>query len=310
MISFKHKRVGFSDPLSSTKEYLKEDYEIRKKQLVFDDDEDNEENKENENEIEPVEIPPGGVPYVKAEIQEEVEQLMNDHNYIDNSQPQSTVVTTSDNSETPIINSELVFKDKNELLDYIAVNFSIDEVFDKISKAEQESQKQKQLMSKIAKTFSFADIFKEYFPSNGSPGSQKQISTLITELKNLTKTNQAAKYKFLAAMSTQHSEDFLEVALQANSISAVCDAISTGNVVKYLIRKINIDDSNETKNSVNNLNRVMVKHLIANTVDNEFDLDQKEIHEMMNLLFQNKTKIDTFDIAQEYLRNIIQKNEN
>lgn len=307
------KRVGFSDPVSSTKEYLQDDDEIQKsssmiRQLIYNQDDDaDEDNKENENDIKPIEAD------TKIEFKEDaIEQpALMDHDYDENSQQQSADITTSDDSPPPVDEDKLVFKNKDELLDYVTKNLSIDELFGKLSQAEQESIKRKELIAKMAKAVSFEELLAEYFPNNESPSTYKQnaqISLLIAELTKLTKSNTSAKHKTLAALSTTHKEDFLELALQDNSTSAVCDTISVPKVIRYLIHKINTDEADEHSNAVTFLNRAMVKHLLSSTHDANDDIfpDQKEVHELMGLLFKGKPKVQIFDITHEYLRNLVE----
>lgn len=306
------KRVGFSDPVSSTKEYLLDDDEVQKsrslsRQLIYTQDDDDEENKENENDIKPIETD------IEIELKEEaVEQpALMDHDYDETSQQQSADITTSDDSPLQVDEDKLVFNNKDELLDYVTKNLSIDELFGKLSQAEQESIKRKELITKMAKAVSFEELLVEYFPKNESPNTNKQnaqISLLIAELTKLTKSNTSAKHKVLAAMSTTHKEDFLGLALQDNSTSAICDMISVPKVIRYLIHKINTSEADEHSNAVTFLNRAMVKHLLSSTYDANDDIfpDQKEVHELMNLLFKSKPKVQIFDITHEYLRNLVE----
>lgn len=274
------------------------------RQLVYENDE------ENENDIKPI-GESVTLPVKKIEIQEEIEQpALMDHDYNESSQQQSADISTSDESLASVNEGKLVFKNKNALLDYITKNLSIDEVFDKLSQNEHESMRKKELISKVAKVVSFGELLTEYFPSleSQNPKQNTLISSLINELIKLTESNTSAKHKFLAAMSANHKEEYLDLALQENSTNSICDKISVPKVIKYLVHKTNTDETNENNDSLVNLNRVMVKYLISNTLVSNDDIfpDQKEVHELMTLLFRSKPTIKILDNVHEFIRNLVQ----
>lgn len=309
--------------MSSTKEYLVEEEEKLKSTglircLVYENDVAAEEDKENEQENdikikvneEAASFP--AVDSIKIEIQEQIRDTsMMDHNYDEN--PQQPDITTSDDS-IQSVEAKLVFRDKNELMDYITKNLSVDELFDKLTQAEEESLKRKELIKKVVKTVGFNDLFTEYFSTTETSAAKLSneqsalISGILSEISTLMQNNRNVKHKVLDVLSEKHSEEFLGHALQENSTSRVCDKITIPSIVNYLIHKVNVLETDENDALINRMNRSMLHNLINKTHDgsNELVADPKETQELMRLLFKNKPKIEVFDIVHEFLRNLVQ----
>lgn len=207
---------------------------------------------------------------------------------------------------------KLTFKDKNELMNYISKNLSVDEIFEKLTQAEKESLKRKELISRVVTTVGLKNLLGEYFSvpanqtNNLSAEQNEAITIFLAEITSLMKTNSSVKHKVLDVLSEQHPKEFLSHALQENSTTRVCDEITVPKIANYLVHKVNVSDENEEE--INLMQRSMLQKLIANTSCSERKIvaDHEETQEMMKLLFKNKAKIDIFDDVHEFLRNLVQ----
>lgn len=322
-LTFQRKRVGFRDPVSSTKEYLITAEEERSKSsslircLSYENDESDEDG-DGQSKVKVIE----NVPLIKEELKQvfkiEIEEpsiekpSIFDHDYDEN--PQHTDISTSDDSMQLVSDGKLTFKDKNELMDYITKNLTVDELFEKLTQAEEESLKRRELVSKVIKSIGFNGLLSEYFAVNNlqssklSPDQNAIISNILSEISKLMQTNNNVKHKVLDVLSTDHSNDFLEHALQDNSTATVCGKITIPNVINYLIHQVNVADTDENDVHINRMNRSMIHHLVNNThnAGKENVLDKNEAHELLRMLFKNTPKMEIFDTAHEFLRKLLQ----
>ena len=80
------------------------------------------------------------------------------------------------------------------------------------------------------------------------------------------------------------------------------------SIINYLIHKVNVCDDDDIDFEVNRMNRAIMHHLIKKTATtHEIINDQKEVQELLKLLFTNMQKIEVLDTVHEFLRsNIIQ----
>lgn len=273
-------------------------------------DEDDELNSDKENvpKTEVKEDPVAPAVEMKFEMQEPVESL-SDHNY---GSPQNTDVTTSSEESTES-DGKLVFKDKQELMEYITKNLSIDELFEKLTHAEEESIKRKELITKVVTTVGFTGLLNEYFTLAESKSLKLTteqnaiITSILSEISALMEGNNSIKHKVLDILSSNHSNALLDHAIQENSTSSVCDKISTQQIVKYLIHKVNVAETDESDAVIASMNRSMVLNLISSThKGKEIVPDKQETQDLMRLLFKNKPKMEIFDTVHEFLRKLLQ----
>lgn len=313
--------------MSSTKEYLIEDGEERSKscnnslircltyEINAEDDDEGENAEENDVRVKEEEATDEAVLDIKVEIEElNVEPFIKDHDYEKVDSPQLCDITTSEDSMQSANEGKLVFNGKKELMEYITKNLSIDELFDKLTQAEEESLKRKELIAKVIKTVGFEDLLKNYFPFNESEAAKMSaeqsalISGIASELSKLMQSNNSVKHKVLDILSEKHSEEFLDHSLQENSTSRVCEKITIHKIVNYLIHKVNVSDSDEDDDLLNKMSRSMMHHLIENThkPGRQTISDPKETEKLLKMLFKNKPKMETFDTVQEFVRNLLQ----
>ncbi|CRK86211.1 CLUMA_CG000097, isoform A [Clunio marinus] len=308
--SVKRKRVGFRDPVASTKKYIVDEEEpIHKSNnlircLVYDN-----ENIQDYGEFE--------------SNKENAEDLMNNRELdskelqnvlsVNLEQPQQLSDVTTSEITKPTSN-KLIFNDKDELLEYVSKNIPFNELFDKYNQKEDESlSKKKNLVTDVAEKVGFEYLFEEYFPlhesqdTNMSAKQHKLVLEMLNSLSKLMAINRNVKHRALALLSDNHSDDFLEHALRENSTKRVCDKISVPNIVGYLIHKVNISENVTYEEDINKLNKTLIYHLINNTHTNHLEIvnDTKEIHQLLNLLFKNKSKLEILDTAHEFVQNIV-----
>lgn len=296
--------MGFLDPVSTTKEYLitKEEERIKSnsfiKCLKYDSTED------DDDEI---------IIKIDAKTEQPVEKG-HDHDYNEN---QNTDISTSEISPESVQpeTSGLSFKDKSELMDYITKHMTVDELFEKFTKTEKQAFKRKEFISKVVSNIPFTELIDEYFASDGKTKLTNEQSSILTnvlcEISTQMLTNNNLKYKVLNLLSKNHSDEFLEQALQENSVSSVCEKISMPNIISYLIHKVNVNENDENEILITKLNSAMIRRLICNTHnDKEIVKCPKEMHELLSLLFKNKPRIEVFDLVHDFLRNVLQNSKN
>lgn len=239
-----------------------------------------------------------------------------DHNYDEKDEiTQNTDITTSSiEEEIPTPSHHLVFKDRSELMDYITKNLTVDELFERLTQAEEESLKRKELIEKVFRTIDMNELLTEILPSSDlknvkmSPEQTEVTSTIIDHISRLMKSNDRVKHKVLDTLSEKHSKAFLTHALQESSPSSVLDKLTIANIVTYLIHKVNVCEDDEVDMEVNKINRAIMHHLLKKTHNHqEIVSDQKETQELLKLLFKNKPKIDILDTVHEFLRGVIQQ---
>lgn len=341
MLSLKRKRVSFNDPVSTTKEYLITVDEERHKSnslircLRYDEnmrDEDEEiegsENKENIVSLDKDEIKIENENEIKEESSEDSNSICLDHDYYEHDEnPQNTDITTSSlddeeilekvgNAEISAANNKLTFNNKTDLMDYITKNVSIDEIFEKLTQAEEETMKRKEIIDKVLKTLNFSEMLNKVIPLSETKHSEltteqlEATSCIVNHISKLMKLNDRMKHKVLDTLSEKHSKDFLSHALQENSTSTVCEKVTIPNIINYLIHKVNVcDNDDDIDFEINRLNRAMMHFLIKKTSNSRREIisDQKETQELLKLLFKGKQKIDVLDTVHEFLRsNIVQ----
>lgn len=254
---------------------------------------------------------------VKTE-QPEINTISMDHDYDEN--PQNTDITTSsediseDITEQHIFDDDkkLSFKDHDDLMDYVAKNFTCNEIFEKLLENHNESHKRKELIQSILTNVDENVILNEYLPiydhTKMTAEQLDKTSNVINHLSKMMKLNDRIKHKVLETLSEKHSKDFLSHAIQENSVSTVCHKLTIPSIINYLIHKVNICDDDDIDFEVNRMNRAIMHHLIKKTATkHEIITDQKEVQELLKLLFQNSKKIEVLDTVHEFLRsNIIQ----
>jgi hypothetical protein len=242
-----------------------------------------------------------------------------DHNYDERDlNTQNTDITTSSLEEdilaSPPPPNGLTFKDKNELMEYITQNLTVDELFEKLTQAEEQSIKRKELIEKVLTTIDINELLNEILPITDAKQSKltaeqnEATSTIVNHISKLMKCNDRIKHKVLETMSEKHSKDFLTHSLQENSTSTVCEKLTLPNIISYIIHKVNVCENDELDLEMNRMNRAIMHHLLKSTHNHqEMVTDQKETQELLKLLFKNKPKIDVLDTVHEFLRNIIQQ---
>jgi hypothetical protein len=252
---------------------------------------------------------------VEKEIKASVVDM--DHNY---KEPQNTDVTTSTIEEEKIEKMQsalksdvLIFTNKNELMDYVTKNLSIDEIFEKMTLNEEKSFKKQEIIDKVMKSVDLEEILNNMLPLPESkltkiPTEQfDNVSTAISHLSKLMNLNDRIKHKVLDSLSERHSKDFLTHALQENSTSAVCERINLPNIVNFLIHKVNVCEGEEIDTEIARMNRAIIHHLVKNTqTHHEMISDHKEMQELLRLLFRNKHKVEILDTVHDFLREMIQ----
>lgn len=251
-----------------------------------------------------------------------------DHNYDEN--PQNTDITTS-NSEFMEVEQQtntiedssknkLIFKDKDELMDYVSKNFTINEIFEKLynsnnnANAAEESLERKELITNVLEKVDVNDVLNELLPLQDPKHTKVTVEqhektyNLINHLSKMMKLNDRIKHKVLDTLSEKHSKDFLSHALQENSVATVCQKLTIPSIINYLVHKVNICDDDEIDFEINRMNRSIMHYLIKKTSNTrEIITDQKEVQELLKILFQNMQKIEVLDTVHEFLRsNIIQ----
>ena len=243
----------------------------------------------------------------------------------DEENPQNTAITTSEEMKTVYESQELftsnhlIFKDKQELLDYIGNNITIDELLVSLNKPEDEPTKYIELVDKVVDSIDFTELMEKYIPTKNTESNNltmeqnSNIIAIINKISKMMQTNNTIKHKVLDILSEMHSSEFLEHALQENSTNSICDKLSMKSVVNYIIHKVNVGVNNDTELLVKKLNISLVHQLVNNTVhklknEKEILCNDKEIQELLTLLFTNKPKIEVFDALHEFLRQIVKDN--
>lgn len=209
---------------------------------------------------------------------------------------------------------KLTFRDKNELMDYITKNLTADELFEKLTQVEEESLKRKELITKVVQSVGMNGLIKQYFSAveGGAaklePEQKDLVNSIVNEISKLMKQNKKVKHIVLGALSEEHSNEFLEHAIQENSTGVVCDKITVPKIIKYLIHKVNIAENDENDALISGMNRSVLRSLINNTHDAAHEIvpDTTETQELMRLLFKNKPKMEIFDTVQFFLRTLVQ----
>ena len=215
--------------------------------------------------------------------------------------------------------NHLLFKNKQELLDYISKNITVDELLENLNKHEDEPKKLVELVDKVVGSIDFTDLLDKYIPTKNTESNKltmeqnSAITCIINKVSKMMQTNNKIKHKVLDILSEKHSSEFLEHALQENSTNSICDKLSMKNVVKYIIHKVNVGGNDDTELMVKKLNVSLIYQLVNSTVkklnnDQEKVCNDKEIQELLSLLFINKPKIDVFDALHEFLRQIVKNN--
>lgn len=279
-----------------------------------DDDEDELNNKENEIQIkaETLEIKTEELNKVS------VDDSMIDHDYLSDASlsPQNTDVTTSDDSvavtEQGADENKLTFKDKNELMDYITQNLSIDELLEKLTQAEESSLKKKELVAKVVQSVGFKGLLNEVFPVGSTAGltteQNNHITAMLEEMSKLMESNRSVKHQAFEVLSQKHSQDLLDHVVQENSASAICDKLTLPSVANYLIHKVNLSQAGEHSDLVARMNAVLIRKLIVNTQGASMSVvtRREESHELMKMLFTNVPKMEIFDTVHDFLRKLLE----
>ncbi|CAO1368958.1 unnamed protein product [Diamesa serratosioi] len=316
--SAKKKRVGFQDPVSTTKEYLitvEEERQKSNKHLIRCLKYDNVEKLEDE--IVAMEVIENK-PVFELESSDEDKPVF-ELESSDEDNPQNTAITTTDDSlfiPEPIQENQLIFKDKQELLDYIGKNITVDELLESLNKPEVESTKHIELVDKVVGSIEFTDLLDKYIPKTNSESNKltmdqnSNITCIINKVSKMMQSNNTIKHKVLDILSEKHSSEFLEHALQENSTNRICDKLGIKSVVNHIIHKVNVGGDDDVDSSVEKLNTSLIHHLVNNTAQNDrgnLSTDQ-ETHDLLTILFKNKPKIDIFDTIHEFLRNVLHSN--
>lgn len=238
----------------------------------------------------------------------------------DEENPQNTAITTTDDSlplPEPMQqiqgSNQLIFNDKQELLDYISKNITVDELLESLNKSEDKPTKYVELVDKVVGGIDFTDVIEKYIPTINTESNtltmeqNSNITCIINKVSKMMQSNKSIKHKVLDILSEKHSSEFLDHALQENSTNRICDKLSIKSVANYIIHKVNVGNNDDTDTSIEKLNSALIRHLVSNTVQNDKDLlsTKKETHELLTILFKNKPKITIFDTIHEFLRNVL-----
>jgi hypothetical protein len=170
---------------------------------------------------------------------ESVEEILDEEIQEENSTVESTTIepepvvplVQEEQSEAPETNQrsdELIFKDKNELLDYIKSNLTIEEILDKLTYVEEPGAiKRKEILDKITERVPFRDMFEHYLFQGQktnpdltrlNPKQSSLITEFVGNVSKIMACNNVVKYKILDILSEKHPEEFLDHALQVTII--------------------------------------------------------------------------------------------
>jgi hypothetical protein len=222
-----------------------------------------------------------------------------------NEEPQNTDITTTD-TEQMKTNNLLSFKDQDEILNYVKNNFSVDEVLKVYTEDQVE---RKSVMKKVTEQVELSELIDEYFPEenkeNLTDDQNKFVYGIIGHLSKLMKSNLRVKHKMMDILAEKHSDEFLDHALQENSISHVCDKITIPKIVEFLIHRANVCANDDYDTIYDQMNKKILYHLVDATSTREIIENRQELHQLLSLVFKNKKKIEIFDTAHEFLRNLV-----
>lgn len=202
--------------------------------------------------------------------------------------PQST-------SDESVDDNKLSFKNKAELLEYVSKNLTVDELFKKLTEAEERTAKRKELVRKILSTIGFSDLLYEYFSLEcQSTRLTNEQNALISQISILMAENKNFKYKLLDVLTQQHGDPVLDHVIQMNSNSTVCDKIGFTNIVSHVIHKVNTADNDDNNVLITEMNRTLIRRLIEETqaTGSAIVSDRETIQELMFLLFKHKPKME------------------
>lgn len=202
--------------------------------------------------------------------------------------PQST-------SDESVDDNKLSFKNKAELLEYVSKNLTVDELFKKLTEAEERTAKRKELVRKILSTIGFSDLLYEYFSLEcQSTRLTNEQNALISQISILMAENKNFKYKLLDVLTQQHGDPVLDHVIQMNSNSTVCDKIGFTNIVSHVIHKVNTADNDDNNVLITEMNRTLIRRLIEETqaTGSAIISDRETIQELMFLLFKHKPKME------------------
>lgn len=232
--------------------------------------------------------------------------------------PQNTDISTTEVEPTSnlfgsVANdaNQFTFKDKDEMMSYVKNNFSLDELLKLYVNDELMPTKRRQVMKEITEQIDLNNLMDEYFPETDDDGSlsdeqSKFVLSMLDHLSALMKKNLRVKHKMMDILSEKYSDDFLDHALQENSVSHVCEKISVPKIVSFLIHRANACSNDSVDDAMfTQMNRKILHHLIESTSSRELVGDRKEAQTLMTLIFRKKPKIEIFDTAHEFLRNLV-----
>ena len=201
----------------------------------------------------------------------------------------SQEITTTSDSEMQE-EENLVFKDKDSMLEYLKNNLTVDEIYQKFGENGDEPN---QMVCKVVATVPFNQILTEYLKGDDNmttsiPEQSVLVSTMVTELSQIMGSNHTIKCKVLDQLSRANQQDFLEQSLQVNSPNTVCDKLSAKTIANYL---------------TSSMNKELVLQLISST--NSMVENQSEYQEILGMLFKDIEKVKVFDIVHEFLRKLL-----
>lgn len=231
--------------------------------------------------------------------------------------PQNTDISTTEVESTANIlaavendANQFTFRDKDEMMSYVKDNISLDEMLKLYVNDELMPTKRRQVMKEITEQIDLKELMDEYFPATNdeslSDEQNKFVLSMLDHLSTLMKKNLRVKHKMMDILSEKHSDDFLDHALQENSVSHVCEKISIPKIVNFLIHRANACANEAADDAMfTQMNKKILCHLIESTSNRELVEDRKEAQALMTLMFKKKPKIEIFDTAHEFLRNLV-----
>lgn len=107
-------------------------------------------------------------------------------------------------------NSDLIFKTTDDLLKYVVMQYSMDEVL-------------------------------QTFLAYGKPLNSTSANHISKIISNNMKDNLKVKLCVMETLSENHSKDFLDHAVQENLSSVVCDRLNLNSVIDFVIAKSKIN---------------------------------------------------------------------
>lgn len=250
-------------------------------------------------------------------IVNEESQPIGSHPVIDENPQYTDISTTEVDTSSPSIplptkTNELTFTDKHSLMGYVKDNFSLDELLQLY--ANDDASARRRTMRQITEQIDLVELMDEYFPAKAADADEEEenlsheqnkfVLATLESLSALMKRNRRVKHKMMDILSEKHAEDFLDHALQENSTGRVCEKLTIPKIVNFLVHRANVSATDDVM--FGEMNRKILFHLVESTsVGREMVGGREEIRRLLTLLFRSKPKIEIFDAAHEFLRDLV-----